>query len=446
MRWFKRAVLKSFNQIRGAERWISQFPNRIFLDRKCTNQLPLKIPPSEQRRVHGIIVARGAGRACKEFFQGGSGSLMIMPDLKRRDHIDPRALNYSPFTIGDIDPSGPFVHVLDDSTLTIMLGELDTVTDFTSYLQKKEAFIRSGNLHAAFGEENLLAHYLKRTNELGEHDFVKNDGEAWKKKDRAVFEAGIYEEFVLDPKYKTKKIADEDSYVWDSLIEAFTNNMLAGTTIVHDGAEFNIAELEKAIRHMALVPRYQRRSYGRGIIDALKKSHQHDRFVRAFIPVPEDTDQGTGFFFMTFKIPDVELDGGYDQYREIRRRMLYWYALALLEKNRHIERIIGIATEPRAKTGKPTGSSEDLMLVEMPEWTEAMLGELAENKAALDIMREGRFNEYAISENEYPNVESIFLIENGKDQTKQNPRGLNREQRRAKAAKERKNKSRKNSP
>src|SRR5262245_43012709 len=35
-RWFRRAVLASARQLWGAERWISQYPERLFLDRTCT--------------------------------------------------------------------------------------------------------------------------------------------------------------------------------------------------------------------------------------------------------------------------------------------------------------------------------------------------------------------------------------------------------------------------
>src|ERR1019366_8435988 len=34
-RWFKKAVLKSAQQVWGAERWIRQFPKRLFLDKTC---------------------------------------------------------------------------------------------------------------------------------------------------------------------------------------------------------------------------------------------------------------------------------------------------------------------------------------------------------------------------------------------------------------------------
>ena len=51
-RWAKRAIAKSVDQIRGAERWIAQYPDRIFIDRKCTQKLPIALPPPESRKVH----------------------------------------------------------------------------------------------------------------------------------------------------------------------------------------------------------------------------------------------------------------------------------------------------------------------------------------------------------------------------------------------------------
>jgi hypothetical protein len=48
----------------------------------------------------------------------------------------------TPFTIGDLDPAKTFVHVLDDTSLDIVLGTLDTIADLTHYLRKKEELAR----------------------------------------------------------------------------------------------------------------------------------------------------------------------------------------------------------------------------------------------------------------------------------------------------------------
>jgi hypothetical protein len=380
-RWYKRAIHKSAAQIRGAERWIAQFPERIFIDRACTQQLPIELPPPERRKVHGIVVALGAGKACRSYFGEGIGSLMISPDIKGNDHFEGDKIQ--PFRIGDVDPDGSFIHVLDDASLDIVMGELDTITDFTSYLAKKEALIRSGRLVTAAGEEELVAQFMTRMNAEGEHDFTKPDGKPWKDGDRIGYGVGFYEELRRNPQYLAKKKADEVSYIWDRLIEAFTVHMMAGTSIVPNGQDLKLSDQEIAMRHMALVNRFTRRMYGAGILEVLEKGQTTDRFMRAFLPKNTETD--TGFFFMTLKIPAIELAKGYQQYRAVRGSMLEAYALTLLEKTPQIKRIIGIGTEPSSTGTEKHGASEDLIYAEQPTWTDDFRKRLEERRNAFNI-------------------------------------------------------------
>lgn len=67
-----------------------------------------------------------------------------------------------PFMIGQIDPGKGFVHILDDTTLDVLLGTLDTVKDFVEYLSQKERLITAGKLGYAASEEDLLAYYLRQ--------------------------------------------------------------------------------------------------------------------------------------------------------------------------------------------------------------------------------------------------------------------------------------------
>jgi hypothetical protein len=80
-------------------------PDKIYLDKECTKPFPFQLPPVERRKVYGIIVALGAGNACKEFFGEGTGSLVIVSEIKGDQHL--KGENIVPFTIGDIDPDGP---------------------------------------------------------------------------------------------------------------------------------------------------------------------------------------------------------------------------------------------------------------------------------------------------------------------------------------------------
>ena len=429
-RWYKRAILKSVDQIRGAERWITKFPDRIFINSQCSQRIPITLPSPDRRKIYGIVVALGAGEACKNFFKASTGSLLIHPDTKGEHHWTGE--NIIPFVVGDVDPNGPFVNVLDDATLDIVLGELDTISDLTHYLAKKERLIRSGTLISAAGEEELVAYYMTHMNSSGEHDFTKPDGkdlgEAF-----VSFDVGFYEGLMQNKQYQAKKEADKVSYVWDRLIEEFTNNMLAGTTIVPDGMPLALSEIERGIRHMALVPRYKRRLFGEAILDALEKSRDADQFTRSFLPGPGDADQDTAFFFMTMAVPKFELPDGYDGYRKVRRKFLEVYAYALAEKFRNLKRVVGIATETRAEIAKG-GSSEDLIVVEPREWTEEFLSELATAKRELNIMQEENFKPYL--SNQAPEFPEVKVEGSQIDAPK-----LNRKQRRALAAKARKGKS-----
>jgi hypothetical protein len=51
-RWFKNAVANSAKQVWGAERWLRAFPNRVFLNSKCTKPLPLDIKITNKTRFH----------------------------------------------------------------------------------------------------------------------------------------------------------------------------------------------------------------------------------------------------------------------------------------------------------------------------------------------------------------------------------------------------------
>jgi hypothetical protein len=330
-----------------------------------------------------------------------------------------------PFIVGDINPEGSFIHVLDDATLDIAMHELDTIVDFASYLTKKEQLIRSGCLISAAGEEELIAYYLTHMSQAGEHDFTKPDGSDLAPNEHISIDVGFYEDMLRNKQYRAKKAADRTSYVWDRLIEAFTTHMLAGTTIVPDGRLFAFADLEEGVRHMALVPRYFRRNLGRGILDALRKGATAHRFTRGFLPGSDEYGEDTGFFFMTLAVPKFELEGGYEQYRAARRNMLETYALAILQKNPKLQRVVGIASEPPSGDRR-TGSSEDLIMAEQPEWTPEVLESLEERKKIFGIFRPDKYMEYAIHDNEYPEVR--------KDASNPLLRKLTRAQRRARAA------------
>ncbi len=402
-RWYKKAVKKSVHQIRGAERWIEQNPDHIFLDNVCTKNLPIKLPPRDTRKVYGVVVAHGAHKECNTFFGRDSGSFMIQTSLQGDAHMKPSSSDFSPFTIGDVEPSGSFIHVLNEVSLEILMKELDTVTDFVDYLEHKAVFARSGNLNCSAGEEELLAYYLTHMIDNDRHGFIHPENRQWKPDEKFNLSAGHYEGLVRNAQYKNKIKADKNSYFWDRLIEAFTNHMLSGTAIVPDGSPFKVAEHEIGIRYMAQEPRISRRWYSDGFLEMLQMANQKDRTFRCMLPSQEQLRNETGYAFLTLAYPRVELEGGYEQYRQVRITMLYAVCMGMLRKCRWVKRIIGIATEPTLISGGPTITSEDIGMVEQPiEWTPRREAEIDKLCNHLDILKDDRVNTSNSGVEEYP--------------------------------------------
>jgi hypothetical protein len=143
-RWYRKAIGKSVAQINGAARYLREHPGQLFLDAACKERFPLAFPPAEHRRVHLIAVALGASEACAEYRKDAPGYFAIDPNLKGEGHTNTGAEGFQPFAIGDVQPDGGFVHVFNEPALELLASELDTVTDFTRYLTRRERIIRSG--------------------------------------------------------------------------------------------------------------------------------------------------------------------------------------------------------------------------------------------------------------------------------------------------------------
>lgn len=331
-----------------------------------------------------------------------------------------------PFAIGDIDPEGDYIHVFDDVSLEIVMRELDTISDFTEYLDKRADFIRSGRLQAAHGEEDLLAYYAIRTNQMGEHDFTPPEGRTWEEVSPMAIGPGNWTRYITNPQYRAKKQADNVSYAWDRLIEAFTDHLLGGTTIVLPGHTYSLTNSEIAVRYMALENRFLRRGHSEAVLGALEIGRGKDAFFRAMLAPEGAARSETGFFFLTLKyLRWMDKRGGYEKYREMRTFYLQTYAQALLMKHPYIQQIIGIATEP---PGQGRGTSEDIIYAAQTEWSDSDRKQNSDDCARLGIMREMKPTRYRGQE--FPEVRRVVA----KRYTG------NRRQRRAQAAQERRRK------
>lgn len=389
-RWYRRAVEKSAKQIWGAERWLKSFPHRVFLDRSCTQAFPIKLPDSKEATYHRIVVAHNVSERCKQEL-GGSGSLMIVPDIVGREHYSFQD-GGAPFSIGQIDPSRGYVHVLDDTSLEVLLNTLDTITDFVRYLTKKEQLIQKGQLIAAAGEDDLLAFYLKDLNEDGEHDFViPSDGSH--KIDGMVIDEGFWEDFIHRPERQAQVEANKISYSWDALIETFNRNILANTQ--YRTSHPDIDSSEKIMRFLAREPRTRRRLLAGALLELIRKTPPTQRATRVLLPSEEGDP-----FYVFLLLP--HLSGvPYEEYREVRGAFLEACCMVTKLKFPHAQDIIGIATE----TGLGKHRSEDALYLDARTWSTEQQAEAKSLQEDLGLLTETEMFHDTI--NEYPDPREL---------------------------------------
>ena len=386
-RWFKRAIRNSAEQVWGAERWIKSHPDRLFLDRACTQPFPLGLPDLATANLHRVVVAHDETMRCRAEL-GGSGSLMIQPDLIGDAHYTDRGQGIKPFAVGQLDAAKGYVHVFDDTSLSIVMGALDTVSDFVSYLTKKEQFIRSGRLAFAAGEEDLLAYYLQNYNEAGEHDFlVPTDAEA------VAVREGTWRDFARHPQRLAQLDADRVSYVWDGLIERFSKHMLAGTQYhaTHPGFK----DQERLMRFLARESRTMRRMLGGALAEFVIASPADLRSTRVIPPLAPGKP-----YYVFLTVPERP-DRPYDENRRVRLNFLE--ALCMVTKLMYpdAQDIVGIATE----AGNPEEMSEDALYLDAREWSDEQRAEAEELQKELNLLT--NLKKSARTVKEYPDVDVL---------------------------------------
>lgn len=350
-RWFKRTIEAGATQVWGAERIIKKNETKIYLDPKCEHELPIELPRGDNVRYHLLVITHGGSKACKEFHDG-SGSFIIQSDLIGID------AQTKPFTVGDLDPNRSFIHILDDTSLKILMENLNTITDFSNYLTKKEKLLRSSTKIIATGEEELLANYLTNLNSNGEHDFYFGKGNP----DLIAIPEGHWYDFTHNPQRKAQIEQDKISYSWDKLIEKFATNILNNTQYKVKDYNFTnkISEAEMPVRFMAMEPRFSRRILSLALMDMLKNTKKNFRMIRV---MPSFLDPDVYFVFLLFPKPE---NVTFDNYRKVRAYYLEGTCRATKVKYPNAKHIIGIATETGIEN---IFRSEDALYLNATNWT-----------------------------------------------------------------------------
>ncbi|MBN3229670.1 SEC-C metal-binding domain-containing protein [Pectobacterium brasiliense] len=368
-RWFKRSIVESANQLFGAANAIKSKRNRLFLDKKCTVDFPISL--EDIREFHLIAITKNIKNVVKKYFSSKSGSLMCIFPYQEKECLE------HPFTIGDLYPEKSFIHFFDDYSFNILMNELNTVTDFTSYLKSKTHVIRNKSLITSTGEEEILASFIRgmiyNKEIVGKIHFPVP--EKLEKYGVQLIE-GLWDELLYDSNYiEVKRNILKFNYI-DDLAKRLSDCILNGTVGINKDNTFN--SHERAVRYLSLEPRVSRAIISQAISEKYDVVPKNVRSARL---IPSLYFKGRVFIMIYFP---RETNEPYEEYRDKRINLMYSYCLVAKLLNKEYKEFIAIATEPQFSIGR----SEDIIYLEY----ESDLSD-SDKKLAQELRKEGVFND-----------------------------------------------------
>ncbi len=256
---------------------------------------------------------------------------------------------------------GMYINVLSGRTLEIMLAELDTIGDFTTYLKAKKDFYTKTKTSVVItgGEEDFMAYWL-----MEERSFKK-----YEKADMLFLNGGAWEHFSKRDDYLRKKEADRISYGWYNLINR-----------AHEGSE----KYERVARELARPDRFKRRILAQAFYDAYKISHESDKYTLYRRVMPDD-DVTYCFLFM-----DAQQSN-----RKDRISMLTAFCMVCRIKFGK-SKVIGVATGKKIRRI----SAYDYCLMDIPTVTEKFKEDAERIQKELGILVNP--SQVEVHEDEYP--------------------------------------------
>lgn len=345
-RWKRKAIDESITQINGAEKWIKNHPDQIYLNKNCNTIIPIN--SKKKFKIYRIVVAHGISDSIANIPGNTSGSLGI----KYSDNNDFEDIQYFVEL-----PKSPIYHILDSANLEILLKELDTITDFINYLKEKEKAIKLSKIVTYTGEEDVMGQYLRTIEpETGKHYILKD-----KNKDLIVdFENMIWKNFSNSYEYKEKKILDKSSYLWDKYLQQLCEYALNGELT----GNIDIFQESSPIKEMAKESRFYRRILSGGIIQSVNYfpeiADDYTRQVRLIM----SEDNKSAYVFLQIKYN--EQDDYETVVRPKRRQMLNIACGTLKNKHSFLQKIVGIAiNSPKHHIY----ADQDYILLDCKKWT-----------------------------------------------------------------------------
>jgi len=383
-RWYRRAIERSAKQLSGAEKFIKEYPSRVFLDKDCRARLPIALPDPRRARYFLLAVTRGSYETAERYWNGqSSGSLMLDSSIVAEDHYA------NPFRVGFPLENRRFVHVLDEMTVDVLLQELDTVPDLIGYLECKEEFLTQTGLHvSAAGEEQLLARYMCTLRD-GKHALPKIPHGTG----AVALVEGDWEFYSVSPQREAKRAADAGSYMWDDLIEYQSSFIRAGTATTVAGLTEQETDHERVVRALADETRFSRRQLAAHFRFALTQSQPGRKFARV---VASADRANRAYVFLTAPKPS---EVTYEEYRKMRSDTLLTYCTGVKLRIPDIVEAVGIASEPFSESV----SSQDFVYVDLTEDLAAEHRErLSEMMKELEVLQSPLIKPIKGQDHEFP--------------------------------------------
>ncbi len=252
-------------------------------------------------------------------------------------------------------------HVFPKDFTQIIFNELDTISDFTEYLRKKEQFVKEciesdKSLTIFGGEEELLTIYIKKGRNFSDFDIA----------DQFIIEEGNWVKWLNDPQYIMKKDDDRISYAWDFIIDR-----------VHTGT----VKYEKVARELASYNRFRRRMLGKAFYNAFTVAKKSvDNEIYCDISLFEDVT----YCFLFFPL---------DVAKEKRIMALKGYCHVTRGMYPQNTKVIGIASD------RDRCCSFDILIMEILDWTVDCQQEMDRIQKQTGILTNTHFE--SITENEF---------------------------------------------
>ena len=347
-RWKRSVIDAQIKTAHGAGRYIAS-GRSIYLDGKRQVPFPLSIDVNEMV-IHKIIIAHGAKEACKNFSDANVyGSLAVK-------YSSGHSQSQYPFIIG-IDKENP-VHVFDSHNLPIIFNELDTVFDFSMYLDSKLQAIATFDSLIYCGEEDLLAHYYANFDENAKCHFIgpKDIGI-----NTVMIGEGEWKDFIELDLYKETKQANKISYMWDDLIQLTSQNKLDDKLL----GDNDILKGRSAIHEMAKEPRFMRRALSNRIQQAIQNFPDYTDALTRYLTFIQSYYSDKGYVFL--QLWAIQAIREKNDYREKRQTLLEIACGAAKNKFPNLKTVIGISIDA-PKFAKE--NAEDFILMDCEDWTE----------------------------------------------------------------------------